>query len=368
MKKFLSLLTSITLTTGLTISVVSCNKQTYKNVTQEQEIKALNNFLKHNESKLPSDFITNCKFTFKNNKPIKNIQKIDFTVLGTKNLTITNKTQLIGKYIGSMLYDLKNKSFNLIGKPFDNISYAPGFFNPGLGFSSTITGNADDFTIAADSLDWNSFVIWTTDGSTNTQIFDNLGWKNESVFDKVNFHDIVNLIANPFFDKGFYMALVHFIKNKTTNQYEILWDNFNNRKNLPTYGGYIKNFYWKKTITTNHLYISKSLLKTFYQLKTYNLNSFLNNKAVFFDWVNKKDNKGILITKNIKTFMNYNTSEDELWNGLNDLFTNWNTYKTKINTLLTDSKKYKAYDLVFNKNNNNWIFDKNNSKGLEQTL
>ncbi len=384
MKKILSLLTAITLTVSGTTSVVGCNKQTYNKVTQEQETKALNNFLKQNENKLPTGFITNCKLTFKNNDPIKDIQKIDFTVLGTKNLT-NNKDQLIAKYQGTMSYNLKNKTFNLIGHPFDNKSYAPGFFNPGLGVQSMISGNPNDFTIVANSAILYDFSERIAKGdpiaaNTTQELFNDMDWNNVSEFNTdPNFLIELNNLYSKFQASywkvpGGYMGLIHI--KKINGVLQILWSNLNNdqeKQSLQETGieGFITNILWKKTTTENHLYISKSLLLTFYQLKEQQSNDFLNNKNIFFNWIkqnNTDKNDGIYLTKNSDISNQYNTNKEELWNGLNNLFNNWNTYKTNINNLLTDSKQYKAYDLVFNKNNNNWIFDINNSKGLGQTL
>ena len=394
MKKILNLLTISILSSSLISSVIGCgNKNPYNSVTKDQEIYALNNFIQKNKSKLDPGFkfynsSDNTDSIFNNYKEKNNIQIIDWTVNSGQNSIKDNlHSKLKASYSGVMEYNLKTKKFILDGDPFNNVHYIPGNFNPSLGIPSMISGNTNDFTIAASSIDFKAFTdLIDHEAHSIWDLFKDMHWNNYNNFKNDSFFKINNLKLLEDTPTAWqipegYMVIIHVKKikqNKTTNKFQIVWSNLNNpteKKSLPA--GDIQSIFWKKTNIANHLWISKSLLTMIYQLKSNNLNQFLNNSASFFSWLNPVESiseinqhgykPGIQIAKNTtQTQKQYNTSQTELWDGINNLLTNWNINQNKIQHLI-NTEKYKAYDLIFKKSKDNWIFS-DESKGMEGTI
>ena len=406
MKKILNLLTISILTSSSISSVISCdnNKNPYNSVTKDQEIYALNNFIQKNKSKLDPGFkfydsSDNTDSIFNNHKEKNNIQIIDWTVNSSQNSKKDNMHSMLkASYSGIMKYNLKTKNFILDGDLFNNVEYIPGNFNPSLGIPSMISGNTNDFTIAVSSGKLTDFVDLIAPGGFAKgigDVFKNMEWHNSKNFPKLTLPNLKSIYQEYNFwniPPG-YMAIIHV--KKTKNKFQIVWSNLNSpteKKSLVEYGihGYLTNTFWKKTNSQNHLWISKSLLTMIYQLKSNNLNQFLNNSASFFSWLNPVESiseinqhgykPGIQIAKNTtQTQKQYNTSQTELWDGINNLLTNWSVNQNIIKGLLIakpilppnwqgKNKDYQAYDLVFDKSNNKWTFNKDNSKGMEQTI
>ena len=419
MKKILNLLTISILTSSSISSVISCdnNKNPYNSVTKDQEIYTLNNFIQKNKSKLDPGFKfydshDNTDSIFNNHKEKNNIQMIDWTINSGQNSIKDNlHSKLKASYSGVMEYNLKTKKFILDGDPFNNVQYIPGNFSSSLNIPSMISGDTDDFTIAVSSGKLNGLEIMLQNGPTKAkskqELFKNMEWYNPSNFKRLTLDNLRSICDKPqsWDVPSGYMAIIHVKKTKKTkNKFQIVWSNLNNpteKKSLVEYGihGYLTNTFWKnvtrkpnssiKTLQ-NHLWISKSLLTMIYQLKSNNLNQFLNNSASFFSWLNPVESiseinqhgykPGIQIAKNTtQTQKQYNTSQTELWDGINNLLTNWSVNQNIIKGLLIakpilppnwqgKNKDYQAYDLVFDKSNNKWTFNKDNSKGMEQTI
>ena len=406
MKKILNVLTISILSSSLISSVISCdnNKNPYNSVTKDQEIYALNNFIQKNKSKLDPGFKfydshDNTDSIFNNHKEKNNIQMIDWTINSGQNSIKDNlHSKLKASYSGVMEYNLKTKNFTLDGDPFNNVQYIPGNFNPSLGVSSMICAcnpyiakedNDTDFIIAASSGQLTSLAqLVSGDADSIQDVFRYMEWKNIANFPGLTLPDLkyIQLHSPAWQLTPGYMAIIHV--QKINDQFQVVWSNLNNqqeKKSLPA--GDIHSIFWKNvtrkpnsSIKTpqNHLWISKSLLTMIYQLKTNNLNQFLNNSASFFSWLNPIESisdidqhgykTGIQIAKNTtQTQKQYNTNQTELWDGINNLLTNWNSNQKKIKDLV-NTEKYKAYDLFFDKNNNNWVFDKDDSHGMEQII
>ena len=105
----------------------------------------------------------------------------------------------------------------------------PSNFSSSLHKSSTITGNANDFTISTGYDDLDRFADDLTTGDTQTlpKLFSSMHWKNVDNFKGLTVQDLENLQKNypqtwqlPS-DK--YMALIHVIK--TNGVYHIAWSN-----------------------------------------------------------------------------------------------------------------------------------------------
>ena len=402
MKKILNLLTISILSSSSISSVIGCgNKNPYNSVTKDQEIYALNNFIQKNKNKLDPGFKfydshDNTDSIFNNYKEKNNIQIIDWTVNSGQNSIKDNlHSKLKASYSGVMEYNLKTKKFILDGDPFNNVHYIPGNFIPGLGVPSMIVGTSmivgkdtTDFTIATNSIGFKAFTdLIDHEAHSIWDLFKDMHWNNYNNFKNDSFFTINNLKLLE--DKPTvwqipegYMVIIHV--KKINNQFQIVWSNLNNqeKKSLVEYGihGYLTNTFWKETNSQNNLWISKSLLTMIYQLKTNNLNQFLNNSASFFSWLNPVESisdidqhgyePGIQIAKN--------TNQTELWDGINNLLTNWSVNQNIIKGLLIakpilppnwqgKNKDYQAYDLVFKKSKDNWIFS-DESKGMEGTI
>ncbi len=374
MKKILSLLTVVTLTTSATTSVVSCNKQTYVSVTKQQETNALQNFITNakKDNKLDPGFNIRAGYfdkqsSFNNQKVINNIQKIHWTVTSSDNSTKdTLHNMLKASYSGIMDYNVKNKKFILEDHPFNKVNYIPGNFSTSLGTDSIITGDSNDFTIGVTSDQLTRLVAGITGSVSDIKgLFKFMWWNNLNNFSNLKLSDLYNILRkSPVWEiPDGYMAILH-IKNLgtiTNKNYQVVWSNLNTpseKKSLNIFAGCLANTIWKKSINQENLWISKDLLTLIYQLKENNLNKFLINKASFFSWLNLSN--GIQITKNSQTSNLYNTNKDELWNCIQNssLTSNQNT----INNLIKEN--YTSYNLIFNKNATNWVFDKDKSKGL----
>ena len=395
MKKILNLLTISILSSSSISSVIGCdniNKNPYNSVTKDQEIYALNNFIQKNKNKLDPgfkfyDLSDNTDSIFNNHKEKSNIQIIDWTVNSSQNSRKDNFTILKASYNGIMTYNLRNKTFILNDNPFLQPTYIPGNFNPGLGVQSMISGNTNDFTIAANSGKLADFVDLIAPGGFAKgigDVFKNMEWHNSKNFPKLT----LNILKSIYLKYDFwyvptgYMAIINVIK--IHNQFQVVWSNLNNeqeKKSLVDSGaGYLTNTFWKETNIENHLWISKSLLTMIYQLKTNNLNQFLNNSASFFCWLNPIESISDIDRNGYKPGIQIakNTNQTELWDGINNLLTNWNINQNIIKGLLIakpilphnwqeKNKDYQAYDLVFKKNNNKWTFS-DESKGMEEAI
>ena len=397
MKKILNLLTISILSSSSISSVIGCgnkNKNPYNSVTKSQEIYALNNFIQKNKNKLDPgfkfyDLFDHTDSIFNNHKEKNNIQIIDWTVNSSQNSKKDNiHSKLKASYSGIMTYNLRNKTFILNDNPFLQPTYIPGNFNSSLNIPSMISGDTDDFTIAANSGKLADFVdLIAPDGFAKDigDVFKNMEWHNSKNFPKLT----LNILKSIYLKYDFwyvptgYMAIIHV--KKINNQFQIVWSNLNNQqgnKSLVDSGaGYLTNTFWKETNIENHLWISKSLLTMIYQLKTNNLNQFLNNSTSFFSWLNPIKSISDIDRNGYKPGIQIakNTNQTELWDGINNLLTNWNINQKNIKSLLVTkpilpsdwkpkNKDYQAYDLIFDKNNNNWGFNKDKSNEIEETI
>ena len=105
----------------------------------------------------------------------------------------------------------------------------PSNFSSSLNKPSTITGNANDFTIAAgyDDLRRLSGHLTNPDFQTLPKLFSSMDWKNVANFNGLTVPDLESLQKEVWQlpDEG-YMALIHVVK--TNGTYHIAWTNLDN--------------------------------------------------------------------------------------------------------------------------------------------
>ena len=200
MKKFFSLISTITLITTGTTSVISCGTTTYSNVTKQQETKALLDFARKNNI---TD-INLATLNFINSKQSNNQQSILWDFNRSNNSKLPDHTQLLEQYGGIMLYHNKAKTFTLetktTGNPFAKPArYIPGYYDSSFDISSYIAGDTNDFTIVvnADDLKRLTQYIDPAGGvSTMTELFKDLQWNNLANFPDLALQDLFTLEQN----------------------------------------------------------------------------------------------------------------------------------------------------------------------------
>ena len=140
-----------------------------------------------------------------------------------------------------------NNKFSIyFGKHQDSLPYSinPSNFKSSLGKPSTITGNANDFTISAGYDDLDSFVgdLGRPDVQTLPKLFKAMNWKNVANFQGLTVKDLSNLEQSD--PQGWelpaenYMATIHVVK--TNGIYQVAWTNLDNeqdKKVLPETNG-----------------------------------------------------------------------------------------------------------------------------------
>ena len=362
MKKILNIFGIISLITSGSSSVIGCSHHHNPPATKEQEEDALVNFARQNG--IQEREINKNNWSFQNETVIDEKENIDFSFEENHNAQDNPQhSQLLKEFKGQMTYDLENKTFSLDDKPFENPTLIPGYYNPSLHKPSTITGNKNEFTIAAGAGDLSELSddLSRPDTQTLSELFNDMHWKNVANFEDkygkplLKVSDLENLQKNypqawqlPQIGSKTYMALIHVIK--TNGKYHIVWSNLDSdqdKKSLFEPDGDISSVFWKDT-NYYHLWCSQQLVQEIaqiYELPTAsywfqsdNLNKWLQNRSI-----KEQGQKSSVGVQTINTgSSNYNTSIDMLDQSLqhlnNNIFANW-----------VQNNNYKNYDLVFNK-------------------
>ena len=361
MKKILNIFAIVSLVTSTTSSVVSCSHNNNPGVTKQQEEIALINFAQ--KYGIQKKEINKNNWSFQNQSVIDEKENIDFSFEENHNVKDSQKhSQLLKEFDGKMIYDLENKTFSLNGEPFKKPILIPGYWQPSLHKPSTITGNANDFTIAVgyDDLRDLSSDLSRPDTQTLLELFTAMHWKNVAHFKGLTVPDLESLQKTVWRlpDKG-YMALIHVVKTKN-GTYSIAWTNLDSdqdRHSLLEPDGDISSIFWKdinnKGIIQYHLWCNQELVQEIsqvYQLyvqnpkqnpwfQNDNLNQWLVDKSI--DPQTQQPRVGVQ-TINTTLYSNYNTSNDMADKALQSLnnsnFASW-----------VQDHHYKNYDLVFNK-------------------
>ena len=359
MRKILNILGTIVLLINASVAVVSCSSSHQKiNIpaTLKQEQDALINFAEVNG--INESEINENNWSFQNETVQSNQEIIDFTFEENHNVkNIKNESQLLKQFTGKMIYHLDSQKFNLKSSNFKNPNLIPGYYQSSLNVPSTITGNANDFTISAGYDDLDSFVgdLGRPDVQTLWKLFKAMNWKYVANFNGLTVQDLSNLEeSDPLgweLPAENYMATIHAVKENGI--YKVAWTNLRNnqdKKVLPETNGDLQSLFWKGE-GVYHLWCNYDLvneLNQLYQLyvthpnqnpwfKPSNLNKWLKLKAA---------DSGIgveTVNNTYKPYKDYNTSNYQLDQTLNNLnsvsFQNW----------FSKNNKYKKYDLVFKK-------------------
>ena len=163
---------------------------------------------------------------------------------------------------------------------------SPSEFNPGLGIQSMISGNTNDFTIAANSGKLADFVdLIAPDGFAKDigDVFKNMEWHNSKNFPKLT----LNILKSIYLKYDFwyvptgYMAIIHV--KKINNQFQIVWSNLNNQQGK------------KSLVDSGAGYLTTSILKQDNNLETLiNEKNYLNIESRYMwiknNWQNIKNN------------------------------------------------------------------------------
>ena len=359
MKKFLNIFTIISLITSGVSSVDACSNSDKSlvnyPVTKQQEENALVNFAqKHG---IQENNINKSNWSFQNHTVTDKKETISFSF---EELNNVKNMQLLKEFKGEMIYNLENRTFGLTGEPFDNPILIPGYYKSSTDFSSTITGNASDFTIAAGCDDLDRFADDLTTGDTQTlpKLFSSMHWKNIANFEDKSGKPLLKVPELEKLQKNYpqawqlpnenYMALIHVIK--THGVYHIAWSNLDSdqdKESLAEKGGGISSVFWKDINAKGvqyHLWCNQELVKELAQI--YALYHSNPDKNPWFqndnlnEWLINKSDLGVQTIKT--TSSDYNTSIEMLDQSLqylnNNNFASW-----------VQNHNYKNYDLVFNK-------------------
>ena len=378
MKKILNIFAIISLVTAGSSTVVACDDHNNKTLaTKQQEENALINFAQQHG--IQENEINKSNWSFQDHPAIDEKEEINFTFEELNNFKDRQHSQLLKEFKGKMIYELENKVFSLNDKPFDNPILVPGYWHPSLHKPSTITGNVNDFTIAAgyDDLSNLSDDLSRPDTQTLPKLFAAMDWKNVANFEDKYGKPLLKVPDLQKLQKNYpqawqlpgegYMALIHIIKTNST--YRIVWTNLGNDQDkhfLFEPEGDISSVFWKDT-NYYHLWCSQQLvqeIKQIYELPTAhywfqndNLNKWLLKKSVKPQ--SQKRAVGVqTINNTFPSYSSYNTSMymlDEALSNLNSpKFVNW------IKSI--KSYDYQKYDLAFNND-----FSFNSAKSLKAT-
>ena len=360
MKKILNIFASISLITSVTSSVVACGRHLNSPATKKQEEDALIHFAQQHG--IQEDDINKSNWSFQDGIVIDNKENINFTFEENHNVADNPQhSQLLKEFNGEMTYNLEKISFHLEGSPFNNSTLIPGYYESSLHKPSTITGNANDFTIAGgyDDLRRLSGHLTNPDFQTLPKLFSSMDWKNVANFNGLTVPDLESLQKEVWQlpDEG-YMALIHVVK--TNGTYHIAWTNLDNdqdKQSLLEPDGDISSVFWKdkdinKKVAQYHLWCNYELMQELNQIyelhaknpkqnpwfKNNNLNKWLKNKSG--DPQTQEPRVGVQTI--ITTYSKYKTFNDMVYKALQSLnnsnFANW-----------VQDHHYKNYDLVFNK-------------------
>ena len=382
MKKILNIFaTTILITTG-TSSVFSCGHHRNLPATKQQEEDALINFAQQHG--IQGDEINKSNWSFQDHPAIDEKEEINFTFEEINNVKDTQHSQLLKEFNGEMTYNLEKMSFNLDGSPFDNPTLIPGYYEPSLhNKPSTITGNANDFTIAAgyDDLRNLSSDLERPDTQTLPKLFAAMDWKNVANFKGLTVPDLESLqkpVWRLLDDE--HMALIHVVK--TNGTYHIAWTNLDNKKDKKSLfepDGDISSVFWKDIVadkknlntTYYHLWCSQQLVQEITQIyelyaqkpnqnpwfKSDSLNRWLMDRSVK-DW-NQKIVGVQIINNTWSPYLSYNTSINMLDKALKTL--NNASFVQLVNKIPVHYY-FQNYDLVFNKD-----FSFNSAESLKAT-
>ena len=383
MKKFFSLISTITLTTTVITPVISCGTATYSNVTKQQETKALLDFAKQNK-------ITDINLTtlnFINSKQSNNQQSILWDFTRSNNSKLPDHTQLLGQYGGIMLYHNKDKTFTLetktTGNPFAKPAhYIPGYYDASFDISSYITGGTNDFTIVAntDALDRLDADIDPVGGvGSIQQLFNNMSWNNIKNFSGLTLQDLSKLSENPtaWEIPENHFAIIHVQKNtQTQNKYQIVWSNLATMTDKQIFSSrLINSFFWKQTTSVFHLWSSHEFLLELTQLYQLDKNpdnpwfSTPNLQKLFKQNPAPGGSKAgtiylATVPKSGATpagYQDFNASENELIAAIQSVIKTSASFQS-FSTFV--AKNYHNNNLAFNYQNNTFVFDPSKSGAL----
>ena len=375
MKKILNIFAIFSLVTSGTSIVIGCSHYHNPPATKQQEEDSLINFAQQNG--IQENEINKSNWSFQDRPAIDEKEVVNFTFEELKNV---KNTQLLKKFNGQMVYNLENKTFSLNGEPFNNPILIPGYYQTSTTFPSTITGNANDFTIAAGYNDLRNLSddLERPDTQTLQELFTAMHWKNVANFEDkygkplLTVPDLESLQKTTWRlpNKG-YMALINAVK--TSGTYHIAWTNLDSdqdRHSLlePDGHGDISSVFWKDikgNVIEYHLWCNQELVKEIVQIyelylkspkknpwfQNNNLNKWLIDKSG--DPQTQEPGLGVQ-TININSYLKYHTSIymlDKVLQNLNNAdFANW-----------VQKHNCKNYDLIFNKN---FSFNAEDSKDL----
>ena len=138
-------------------------------------------------------------------------------------------------------------------------SNEPSNFKPSLGQPSTITGNANDFTISASESALSQLAKEIEEPDMKLpELFNHMNWKNAKNFKGLKIADLLKLVDKPTvwqLPEVGYMASIHIVKEN--DSYKIAWTNLDNdqdKKALPeTDGDLIASFINENNNGPNYL-------------------------------------------------------------------------------------------------------------------
>ena len=364
MKKILNIFAGISLITSATSPLIGCGHHHNAPATKQQEENALVNFAQQNG--IQANEINKNNWSFQNGIVIDGKENINFAF---EELNNVKHSQLLKEFKGKMIYNLKHKTFSLSGEPFKTPTLIPGYYKPSTTLPSTITGNANDFTIAAgydDLADLTEDLSIKPNQQTLRQLFKAMHWNNVEKFQNQDLTVAILYNLEKEYLKQYsqawqlprenYMALIHIVK--INGIYHVSWTNLDSEQDKYSLresdgSGNISSVFWKDT-NYYHLWCSQQLVqeinqiyelpKANYWFQNDNLNKWLINKSG--DPQTQEPGVGVQ-TINTNSYSKYNTSINTLDKALLNLnnaeFFNW--------VKSVKSHDYKNYDLAFNINN-----------------
>ncbi len=386
MKKFFSLISTITLTTTGITPVISCGTTTYSNVTKQQETKALLDFARKNNI---TD-INLATLNFINSKQSNNQQSILWDFNRSNNSKLPDHTQLLEQYGGIMLYHNKAKTFTLetktTGNPFAKPArYIPGYYDSSFDISSYIAGDTNDFTIVASADDLDNLDTWIGQypaSGNSIALFKRMGWNSANEL-KLG-AGLTNQTLRSLQDKPTawqipenHFAVIHVQKNtQTQNKYQIVWSNLATMTDKQIFSSrLINSFFWKQTTSVFHLWSSHEFLLELAQL--YQLDKNPDNPWFSTPNLQKlfKQNPapGVLkagtiylatVPKSGATpagYQDFNASENELIASIQSVIKTSASFQS-FSTFV--AKNYHNNNLAFNYQNNTFVFDPSKSGAL----